>query len=332
MNSIKIILSIITPVYNVAPYLDATIKSILNQTYHDFELILVNDGSTDGSLEICRKYELEDSRVKVVTQKNQGVSAARNKGLEVVQGDIIGFVDSDDLVDINMYQRMIDVMKQSQADIVQCCHDRICSSDRSNTYSSQSKCECISGRDFVKRMFKKRGADYTNQVSLWSKIYKRELIEKTVFPIGQTYEDEQETYKICYSAKRIALIDDVLYHYIKRENSIITGIAPRKMLDKQKSLYDRLQWLPQREPGLVHECVNTFSEYSKHISCQLWKAGDKEHRYQAIKLLLKGIDKYRLELNRYDRLYMWMLRRNIGKSWILGADFAPIQKLISKLR
>lgn len=326
------LLSIITPVYNVDPYLEATIKSILSQSYRDFELILVDDGSTDGSADICRKYAAEDSRVKVVTQVNQGVSVARNKGLEVAKGDLIGFVDSDDLIAVNMYQRMIDVMEQSQADVVQCCHDRIWSSDRSDTTASEAPYECITGQEFVKRMFKKRGADYTNQVALWSKIYKRGFIEKTIFPVGQTYEDEQETYKICYSAKRIALIDDVLYHYIKRENSIITGIAPRKMLDKQKSLFDRLQWLPQREPSLELQCLTTFSEYSKQISCQLWKADDKEHCEKTITLLLTGVNKYWSKLNCYDRLYVWMLRRNIGKSWILGADFAPIQKIISKIR
>lgn len=326
------LLSIITPVYNVESYIAETIESILSQSYRNFELILVDDGSTDSSRAICEKYAKFDSRVKLITQLNQGVSAARNKGLYEATGEIIGFVDSDDTIESEMYERLIQIMQLSQSDIVQCCHDRApykISSVKQNTPSEYS---CVDGREYVRRIFTKQGADYTNQVALWSKIYRRELFDDIRFPLGQTYEDEQETYKICFKAKKIALIDDILYHYIKRENSIITGISPRKMLDKQKSLYDRTQWLPPRIPELERQCISTFFEYSKHIACQLWTSDNREHSEAALSLMQQGIKSYKSLLNRYDRLYVSLIKRGIGKSWILRNDFSPIQNYISRLR
>ena len=113
-------ISVIVPVYNVAGYLDRCIKSILNQTYSDLEVILVNDGSTDGSDEICLRYKNEDPRITVISQSNQGVSVARNAALEVAHGEWISFVDSDDYLDSDFYECLIDASKKSNSDVI-CC-------------------------------------------------------------------------------------------------------------------------------------------------------------------------------------------------------------------
>lgn len=326
------LLSIITPVYNVAHYLPATIESILNQSFRDFELILIDDGSTDGSNEICCRYANSDPRIRIIRQENQGVSAARNKGLECATGDIIGFVDSDDIIDHDMYQCLISTLLQSEADIVQCSHDRVSYASRGKDKSVCRNYECIDGKQFVRRMFTKQGSDYTNQVALWSKIYRKSLFKNIHFPEGQTYEDEHETYKICLAANRIALIEEPLYHYIHRDNSIITGTSPRKMLDKQKAIYDRLLWLPVRLPELEKKCVMSFAAYSEHILCDLWQAGETTAANNALNLMLKGIRGYESYLNRYDRFYIRLLRHGLFKDWILRNSFAPLQKLISKIR
>lgn len=325
------LLSIITPVYNVAPYLASTIESILGQTFKDFELILVDDGSTDGSREICMKYADQDTRIRLISQSNQGVSAARNKGLDSAKGDVIGFVDSDDIIDPDMYQIMINIMTLTDSDIVQCNHDRV-DTPLCRSRKNHPEYKCIDGAEFVRRMFSKQGRDYTNQVSLCTKIYKKKLFDKIQFPVGQTYEDEQETYKACLSAHKIALTDEILYHYIKRENSIITGISPRKMLDKQKSLYDRCQWLPLRMPELEKACLSSFISYSKHILCELWKHENSSSFNDARALMLAALQNHQSYLNKYDWLYLNLLKYGLCKSWIMKNDFSPIQNLICKLK
>lgn len=326
------LLSIIIPVYNIAPYLSATIESVLNQSFRDFELILVDDGSTDGSGEICSRYANADARVRVVRQENQGVSAARNRGIEVSAGELIGFVDGDDMISRDMYLRLIQIMMQSGADIAQCNHDRSSDSTDSHSTSEPSPYVCVSGPEFVSRIFAKHGAEYTNQVSLCTKVFKRNILGKIHFPEGQTYEDEHETYKACYYARQIAVTYDILYHYIKRENSIITGVSPRKMLDKQKALYDRMLWLPARMPGLGRECFSSFMEYSKHISCELWRGGHLEHLDSALRLVMQGVRGRKAYLNAYDRIYIFLLRCGRSKSWIMRNEFSPIQNLIYRLR
>ena len=115
-------LSIILPVYNVEKYLPDCLTSILNQTYDDFELIIIDDGSTDQSLSICKAYELKDTRIRVYSQCNAGLSAARNKGIDCSQGTYLAFVDSDDTIDSEMYETMMSALEESEVDIVVCGH------------------------------------------------------------------------------------------------------------------------------------------------------------------------------------------------------------------
>lgn len=113
-------ISIIVPVYNVEKYLSQCIESIINQNHKNIEIILVNDGSTDKSGDICDKYSLKDNRIKVIHKKNEGVSIARNTGLKVATGEYIAFVDGDDLVDKDIYTRLINVINNSKYDLVMC--------------------------------------------------------------------------------------------------------------------------------------------------------------------------------------------------------------------
>lgn len=326
------LLSIITPVYNVVSFLSTTIESILSQSYKDFELILVDDGSTDGSSEICDYFAHKDNRVLVFHQKNQGVSAARNKGIELANGDMIGFVDSDDLIEPDMYEQLVSILVDSDVDIVQCGHDRIEATNTTPSGLSSDNVICISGSEFVKRIFTKKGADYTNQVSLCTKIFKKHILNKIHFPVGQTYEDEQETYKACFFANKIALTDTILYHYIKRENSIITGVSPSKLIDKQRSLYDRVKWLPSRIPELEGVCYETFIIYSKDILCRLWNSNHHAEFEYALKLMLNTLKGKKKYLDKYDAIYTYFLKYGLCKSLIMKNNFTPIQNCIRKIK
>ncbi len=322
-------LSIIIPVYNVAIWLPQTVDNVLAQTFRDFELILVDDGATDGSAEICDSYAQRDSRVRVIHQKNAGVSAARNVGVAHAKGQYIGFIDSDDIVEMDMYQVLMGWAERYDADVVQCEHDR---NDRLNNAPRSDEARVMDGPTFVRRIFTKKGGRYTNQVSLCTKVFKKQLFEGIVFPVGQVYEDEQETYKLCLKAKRIAETPDILYHYIKRENSIITGISSQKMLDKQKALLDRLNYLPQRLPELDKNCCRSFLDFSAYILCELYKMEDWGALRAALESLLAEKKRLKPWLSIYEKMYVPVLRWKWTRNIILKNDFEPIQRIVRKFR
>lgn len=322
-------LSIIIPVYNINEYLQETIENTLTQNYQDFEIILVDDGSNDQSAELCDYFANADSRVVVIHKENEGVSSARNIGVARAKGKYIGFVDSDDLIEPNMFETLVSIAEKENADIVQCRHNR-----EEKIANKRISCNqrIINGETFVKELFDYSGGEYTNQVALWSKIYRRELFEGITFPVGRTYEDEQETYKLCLKADKIVLISDELYHYVKRENSIITGISAKKMIDKQLALLDRIQYLPNRVPELEEKCVLSFCNYSENIMCQLYELGCNNELQMSIDNLLLLKRQLLPWLSGYRKVYYNLINIRLFRSWILNNQFEPIQKLIVKIK
>ena len=322
-------LNIIIPVYNVRQWLEETVNSVLAQTFRDFELILVNDGSTDGSGELCDTFALADSRVSVIHQENAGVSAARNTGLDAATGEFIGWVDSDDIIEADMFQQLVSLAESHQADIVQCRHDRACALNNAERNGSAS---VMDGDAFVRRMFTKQGGDYTNQVALWSKIYRRELWDDIRFPVGMVYEDEMQTYKVCLKANKIVETEDILYHYVRRENSIITGKNHKKLLDKQMALADRLNYLPQKLPDLEDACAKSFLGYSKYMLVQMYQDGDIASVQRGIDFLMEHHSQFEQYVNKYDRIYLPLLKNKHSRHWVLTNDFEPIQKILRRLK
>lgn len=175
-------LSIIVPVYKVERYLARCIDSILNQTYKNLEIVLVDDGSPDRCGEICDEYAKEDERVKVIHKENGGVSSARNVGFENSTGDYIGYVDSDDYIDPKMYSDMIKILEENNLDIV-CCEafivkgNRIIGNQGDGTLVKYSK----------ENILLKSLVDFQN--TIWNKVYRREMFENVVFPVGRLFED-----------------------------------------------------------------------------------------------------------------------------------------------
>lgn len=321
--------SIIVPVYKVEPYIRDCVESILHQTYVDFELILVDDGSPDNSGAICEEYAAKDKRIRVIHQENAGVSAARNTGLDAARGTFIGWVDSDDIVERDMYQHMMTLAQAHHAEIVQCQHDRAC---ELNNAKRSNNVIVMNGEDFARRMFTKQGADYTNQVSLCSKLFRRGLFDGIRFPEGQVYEDEMQTYKVCLKAEKIIEAEDILYHYAKRGNSIITGETPQKMLDKQMALADRLKYLPNKLPDMESECAKSFLSFSARILCQMYRQGDAVSIQKGVEVLLTHRAQLVRYAGKYDRFYLLLLNRKRARSWVLANDFEPLQKSLRKLK
>lgn len=208
-------LSIIIPVYHSEKYLRETLRSVLAQTYKDFEVLLVDDGSPDQSLAICREFEAEDNRIHVFSKQNGGVSSARNYGLERAEGKYIAFLDGDDCIDAPMYERMIRALKKYSADIVGC---RICKEQHYHPRRHKEEAGRFLISDMPREFLSKKG--YFIDSSL-NKVYRRECIADLRFDETISYsEDKLFVVGAFFRARRVVLLPDVFYHYIQHGDSL----------------------------------------------------------------------------------------------------------------
>ena len=236
-------ISIIVPVYKVEAYLDKCISSIIAQTYKDIEIILVDDGSPDRCGAICDSYAAKESRIRVFHTENGGLSAARNVGIDNANGEYLGFVDSDDWIEPDMYQVLFDTLLENSADISAC--DLYCNyPDRQESEHRVS--DAVYGQDdAIRALIDRSIANYA-----WNKLYKRELFSSIRFPNGRLYEDIATIYKLILKTERVASTSKPLYHYRKRGDST-TGNDRKYMKNlsdrfvSYKERYEYLTAMPQ---------------------------------------------------------------------------------------
>ena len=237
-------ISVIVPIYNVEQYLRKCIDSIINQTYKNLEIILVDDESPDNCGQICDDYAKKDTRIKVIHKKNGGLSDARNAGLEVCTGNFLSFVDSDDWIELNTYEIMMKSMNEYNADMV-VSNINYVYKDKVESKYSEDKIRCFNKEEAMKELIR----DGLVQAVVWNKLYKREFIDNLRFKVGKLNEDEFFTYKICAKAERIVYTPEALYQYRQREDSIM-GTYSLKRLDSVDAIYERLQFIKNKFPSL----------------------------------------------------------------------------------
>lgn len=205
-------ISIIVPIYNVEKYLGECLDSLINQTYTNLEMILVNDGSTDNSLEIAQEYSLKDSRIKLFSKTNGGLSDARNFGLKQATGDYIGFLDSDDKVFNNIYEVLLKLIKENNSDMSMCSYLR---SDE-----EYDKNEIIVNTFEIKDIYNDIILDKIN-AHVWDKLFKKNVFDDITFPYGLHFEDLAIFYKLAFKMKKITISNEKLYWYrVDRKDSI----------------------------------------------------------------------------------------------------------------
>lgn len=232
-------ISIIVPIYNVEDYLPRCIDSILAQTFSDFELILVDDGSPDNCGEICDEYAKKDDRIVVIHKENGGLADARNAGIAVAKGEYFGFIDSDDWIDPNMYQVLYNIATKNDADISECsfaqCSDNI-------TINQPQK---IVEKEFTKEdaIIQLYSGDVYGTIVVWNKLYRNVLFNELKFQTGKICEDQYIIPKLFYSANRIVSCDYIGYYYFYRENSIMNSGFSAKRLDAVRAFKDTRDFL-----------------------------------------------------------------------------------------
>lgn len=268
--------SIIVPIYRVEKYLERCICSILRQTYKDFELILVDDGSPDLCSQICDIWQKKDSRVKVIHKENGGLSDARNEGLRIAKGDRIAFVDSDDWISESFLEVLVKSMDVYGCDIVEC---NIIKTDCFNE-EEKGKSEIVDVDIYNKvQALKELIEDVIFHQHVWNKLYKKEVIDKVLFEKGKTNEDEFWTYQVFEKANVVGKINVPLYFYFQHQASIMGSKYSITRLDVLEAKRQRQQFIEEKYPDLASTAkINLF------FTCIF--------QGQLVLLFLKGKDYY----------------------------------------
>ena len=269
--------SVIVPVYNTEEYLPQCIESILGQTFPDLEIIIVDDGSTDNSLEIAKKYAESENRIHIISQKNSGPSEARNAGLEIAQGEWITFVDSDDVLDTSFLHKLIEAISSTDAEIA-CCRKKNFSAFSnqkipSNTKTPSKKTLVIAPLNAtVNALYQNDRPDY----SAWNKLYAAKFWKTRRFPAGKYFEDMATIPQVFLETNKVAFIDEPLYFYRKRATSILATPYDKKkaeLLDIAESVCS----LVSDRGSLLEKAArsNLFS-----ASCSILKRTDETDEFE----------------------------------------------------
>lgn len=263
MSQEKALISIIIPVYKVEKYLEKCIQSVINQTYENLQIILVDDGSPDNCGKICDEYAQKDHRIEVIHKSNGGLSDARNKGLEIAKGEYIGFIDSDDYIESDMYEVLYNLLKQYNADVSIC-----------NFYTvSQGKIAIKNAENGIKEynrieILKEVLLDNNIQSYAWNKLYKKELFDEIKYPVGKKYEDIGTTFYLLEKCNKVVVTEKPEYYYINRQDSIVNNVTETTITDYIELIMQRYDY--------IEENIKELSSYNKDYLKKILKTAEQD--------------------------------------------------------
>ncbi len=282
----KPLISIIIPVYNVESYLDRCIQSLIDQTYRHIEIILINDGSTDGSGLICDNYTLKDNRIKVYHIENGGSSIARNYGLNKSQGDYIGFVDSDDWVKPNMYSEMLNFSIKNNLKVVECSSVELHLENHNNSETIEKISAKIEDRNSaLKRIIKNK------RFAVWRRLYQKSILEKRYFIEGILHQDVYYTIDILNDLDEIGFFENQYYVYnVQNPTSVIRSDYSIEKLNSINAGYYVVSQTNQYSDDIQDAAKQYLFEFLTHHYNELhlneYLDNDLSHR-KAIRQTLK---------------------------------------------
>lgn len=246
-------ITIIVPVYNVEKYIKKCIQSIINQTYPNIEVILVNDGSTDNSGKICEEFAKQDKRIIVINKQNGGLSDARNKGIEIATGKYIGFVDSDDCIKENMFEILYNNLKQTNADISVCSFVKV--NEQGELIDKKSQIDKKEILEYNKQQAMGQLVSEKIGSYAWNKLYKKEIFNNIIFPLGRKMEDLAIMYLLFEKANKIVVTNETGYYYLQRKNSILGNVNLKLITDLQYFVNQRYHYILTNYPELKDKCI-----------------------------------------------------------------------------
>lgn len=300
-------ISVIVPVYNVIDFIDRCYESIIKQTFSDFELLLIDDGSTDGSGVRCDNLANRDSRVKVVHKNNGGLSDARNVGIETARGKYLFFIDSDDYIDISTLEDLYHLSQKEHADIVECQYTRInedaIGEEIPEGNHSNPHIDVYDHDEAIAKLL-----DYQFEIVAWNKLYLAKLFAGIRFPVGKLHEDEYTTPLVVDECKTYVTTDQSYYMYVQRSGSIMNSTFTEKNLDLIEANLQRIAHFN----SVYGNTFDSVMKYHYYVSCSnvLLKRGYSEKRYNLRHIRNKLFSELIVsqELNNFEKIKLLLYR------------------------
>lgn len=307
MNSL---ISVIVPIYKVEKYLRKCVESILSQTHTNLEIILVDDGSPDNCGTICDEYAQQDARIKVIHKPNGGLSDARNAGLDIMTGEYVAFVDSDDWIGPRMYETLLQMLKLFQADIA---IGGVADELEQNGKVTTVKVTNYRDKPFYESATEAMHRFFTTSWAAWDKLYKADLFRDIHYPVGEINEDEAIVLQLLSKCTRVCYTNEVFYHYMRRPSSgsITAASFSVKKLAWQAHCRDNLEFVQAHYPALVPDAA---ARYRGSLLWSLTEIALSDENYAGETQALLSALRSQKELfyaapfsYRQDRLRMWLL-------------------------
>lgn len=285
------LISVIVPVYKVEEYLSQCIRSIVNQTYQKLQIILIDDGSPDRCPEICNKWEKLDSRITVIHQNNCGSGQARNRALDIAQGDFVAFVDSDDYIAPTMYEFLHNLFRDD-IDIVECGFHTVYDDNvEFDNITSPFKVKKFTAEEAVMENIR----DRIFRQLIWNKLYRKSTIDDIRFPAGSKIDDEFWTYQVLANARKLVYTDKRLYAYRQQENSVMHLLSNEKRLQALDAKKQRHEYICTKMPNLEADSLYDIWLTCLYQGQMILRADRKEKCYAIWDMLEETIRKYPLK-------------------------------------
>ncbi len=280
------LISVIVPIYNVEKYIGKCVDSLINQTYKNIEIILVDDGSPDKCGAICDKYAVQDKRIKVIHKKNGGLSDARNYGIDVAKGDYILLIDSDDYVNLEIVEFLYNDLKKNNADISTCLPITFYEDSENILDNSQNYNIVLDTEQALENLM------YTKDVTVnaWGKLYKKKLFDNVRYPKGKLYEDVATAYLLFANTKKVSINTKKMYYYRVRKGSIIKSKFKKERMDSLYFAEEETKYIKENYPSIINAALNKeFMEavfiskeipLNKEFSCEIKKLSHTLKKYR----------------------------------------------------
>ena len=297
-------ISVIVPVYKVEAFLDRCVQSIANQSYKNLEIILVDDGSPDNCPALCDAWAEKDGRIKVIHKANGGLSDARNAGMAIATGELMGFVDSDDWITPDMYQHLRDLLDADDSDIAACGVEMVWEDGTPSRMLTRSGCCVLDQEEAMRAIIEE---SWLKQ-PVWYKLYKTALIRDIPFPVGKYHEDVFWSYQAVTRAQKVSVSAKTGYYYFQRSGSIMGEGYSLKRLDAVEAMVGRCRFITEQFPELAGLAQSQLIS-SCMYHCQLLQRN-------------RSVDP-----DGSSERWMYSQAKRAGNQWRKGANISKKQKI-----
>lgn len=304
------LISVVVPIYKVEPYLERCVRSIVDQTYKNLEIILVDDGSPDGCPAICDAWAQKDGRIKVIHKENGGLSDARNAGMAAATGELISFIDSDDSIEPEFLEKLYRALMEHDADIAECAVSYVDENENVLRKRDTAQAQEMGKLEALRRLVMEDGVYQT----VWNKLYRRHVAIDIPFAVGKYNEDEFWTYQVLDRVNKLAIVQDPLYNYLQRSSSIIGVGYNIRRLDGLEARFLRMEYLQKHEElvALTRQLLMMDCMWHYQCAARLLNGADRKQAKKHIRGLackLKPISKQQVYGKMTHQLWIAMFFR-----------------------